>query len=238
MRKTTFSIFLLIISLATFAQTGAHFGAQFNAGSAGILNQNIYGGVDGYTGTTEMEYAFTPSFGGGLEGGYNFTDNIGGQIEFNFAGMGQYYEDKYQTFTRKVKINYMQIPIMAKFILGTSAAKFYVMTGPQFGLLSSANIDFALADGSMDTSIIATDRFTKNDLQIVLKLGTDVSFTDALYMNAGMGLGISLSDINDATDPNGPMNPGWQVPNKEGIYDMSRNAGLCFSFGLHYLLGQ
>lgn len=238
MKKIIFLLSLISTTLLADAQMGLHIGAQINGGSAGILNQNVYGGYDGYTGSTELEYHFTPSFGGGLVGGYNFTDNIGAQIEFNYTSMGEFYEDKYQTMTRDVALKYLQIPVMAKFILGDGSAKFYTMTGPQFGLLSSANIIFNYADGTIDTTIDAKARFSKNDLQWVLKLGTDVNFTDAIYLNAGMGLGISLSDINDATDPNGPMNPGWHVPNSAGIYDPSRNAQLYFTVGLHYLLGQ
>lgn len=211
----------LIFSTGLFAQ-GFHAGVNFQYGSVWVVNQEHYGG-------SELEYKLKLGAQFGLSLGYNFSEHLGVQTNINLSHQGQDYEssDSAGTYVRKLDLHYMNLPVLFKFVGGASNARFYTLLGPQFAFLSKAdNSEPAYNGGAVQDY---TERFNKTDVQIFIGLGTEITLTDVLVLNAGLHLTYGFSDINAS---------GWQIKNHSGVYDASYNATGGINIGLHYLFGQ
>jgi hypothetical protein len=96
-------------------------------------------------------------------------------------------------FKGKIKLNYLNLPILAKVYLGKV---FYLQAGPQFGMLLSAH-DVG------QKSYSSNGGYTEADVDVKKNYKGDVSLCAGLGIDLPMGLGIAtrfnygLTDINN-----------------------------------------
>ena len=250
MKFRTF-ITVLIISLAVStasAQKAKHFevAAQIGGGTVWVINQMNYG-------FWEMEYDYFWSYGFNFQAGYNFNENIGLFMEIGTTRQGQKYYDnwsipghgitKNDEIKRKISMNYLNIPIFFKYSYGETRARFRLLFGPQFCFLQSAKQEYTVNGKDMKDmfTLINEDgvefdpakhdikeRFKNTDIDIVLDLGADIFIVEGvMYLSAGARFWYAMNDLNaDA----------YKIPNKEGIYEPSRNAGIFVFVGFHYII--
>jgi opacity protein-like surface antigen len=230
------TIALLFSTGSLMAQKQLYFGGAGTFLSSVIINQNNYGLP------FEMDYDVTMGGSGNVNIGFDFNKNLGLKMEIGWAKLGQKYSDTYKdtVYTRNVKLNYLQIPLLFKFRAGGDVAKFYLNVGPQFNILLSASQKYYKNDSIFTESGInwnkptligeetITDRYNTLDIMARLDLGVDINLTQNLFLNLGFVFAYGLMDIN-ATD--------WQIPDySSNTYNASHNAYGGFNIGINYAL--
>ena len=91
----------------------------------------------------------------------------------------------------KIKVSYIEVPVMLKLAFGTGNAKPYVMAGPTIGFVLSAKLD----DEDIKDEIKNTDFGLSFGGGVSIPAGNNSIFVEARYA-------LGLSDIND--DPDDP----------------------------------
>ncbi|MBE0647693.1 MAG: PorT family protein [Bacteroidales bacterium] len=239
MKKTLTAVlvFLMMTTGPLLAQKRLYFGLSGTGLSSVIVNQNNYGLP------FEMDYVLTFGGGGNANIGFDFNSHIGLKLEIGWAKLGQKYEDVHQdtSYTRNVKINYLQIPLLFKFRTGGDVAKFYIMTGPQLNILVSASQEYLKHENIWDENYTPggwtkpivigestiTNRYNSMDIMARIDFGVDIQIIPNLFLNAGMTMAYGFLDINA---------PDWQMTNKDGNYNPSHNAYGGLTFGINYVL--
>jgi hypothetical protein len=227
------SIICIITSNFLYAQQGYGGGLNLAYHMVWTLNQNAYGDA-------ELDYinTFHPAFG--LNGFYNLSDNFGVWLEIDKATLGQKYEDVAKNITREIKMNYLAIPVMAKYTSGGDVARFHFMIGPELAFLTKATQDYKLGsvnfpgsrndlDGKSFVKAASDikDRYIKMDFMLAFDIGADISITDNLILNAGLRGNYGLRDINAEA---------FRMNNKTGTYTASHNAYYGLQVGISYFL--
>ncbi len=236
MKKTlTLLLFVTLLGIGPLmSQKQLYFGLSGTGLSSVITNQNNYGLP------FEMDYKLTFGAGGNVNIGFDFSKHAGLKLEIGFAKLGQKYEDNYKdtAYTRNVKLNYLQIPLMFKYRTGGEKAQFYLMAGPQFNILTSATQEY-LKGGKIFNDPVSgewaepqtygqesiTDRYNSLDILGRLDIGTDITLASNLFLNIGLSLGYGLMDIN-ADD--------WQIKDHTGNYNASHTIYGGLNLGLNY----
>jgi hypothetical protein len=239
MKKSLATIIIAVLCFAgpLAAQKQFYFGLAGTGLSSVITNQNNYGLP------FEMDYTVTLGGAGNVNVGFDFSNNIGLKLELGFAKLGQKYEDTYQdtVYTRNIRLNYLQIPLLFKFRTGGDVVKFYVAAGPQFNILLSASQQYLKNEDYYNDSIpgnwttptligeeTITDRYNSLDIMGRLDLGVDIHVATNLFLNVGLTMAYGFMDIN-ATD--------YQIPdNSSGTYNPSHNLYGGLNFGINYRL--
>jgi len=239
MKKNLSALFivLMISTVPLMAQKRLYFGLAGTGLSSVIINQNNYGLP------FEMDYAFTMGVGGNANIGFDFNEHIGLKLEIGWAKLGQKYDDLYNDtiYTRNVKLNYLQIPLLFKFRTGGEVAKFYVMAGPQFNILLSAKQEYLKQEDIWDDEYTPggwtqpikigestiTDRYNMLDIMGRIDFGVDIQIIPNLFLNAGLTFAYGFMEINA---------PDWQIKNSDGNYDPSHNAYGGMTVGINYVL--
>ena len=235
----------LIISILLFfagiidisAQKGFSIGIGGNYNAIFILNQNTYG-------LSELDYK--PSTAGALNLGlgYNFSNWLGLKMEAGYMRMGQqYYDNKNNpVVTRKIQLNYVNVPLMLRMSVGGKVLRFYGAVGPQFAFLTSAKQDYlkngvplpkfynAEINDSIDVSKNdIKDRYQSMDIMARIDLGIDIIFFKHLAFNFGLSTAYGLTDINASA---------WRFKDNKGEYKPSHNLYGGLNFGLRYCFGS
>ena len=139
------------------------------------------------------------------------------QPELLYSTQGAKYEDS-DFYDGKFKLNYLNIPIMAKFRV---AEGFTLEAGPQVGFLLSAKdeYDYIGADPGF------SDLSGEDDIKDLVK-GTDFGINFGLGYKMENGLNFSaryclgLSNINDTSS----IDPGFDmgdIKNQNGVFQLS-----------------
>ena len=232
-----------LVVLALFLTTGSlvgqkqlYFGAQGTGMSTWILNQNNYGRPD-------MDYVATFGGAGNVNIGFDFNQNFGLFLQVGYAKLGQKFRDVIDdtTYTRNVKLDYLQVPLLFKYRTSADVARFYIMAGPQFDFLLSANQIYYKDDVSYEEQFEnplsgemvkigeedITDRYTSYDIFARLDLGVDITIIKNLFISTGLSFAYGLTDIN-AED--------WRMDNSSGEYNPSHNIAIGFNVGINYCL--
>ncbi len=240
--KVLLTLLLATTMLATAtAQKAKHaeIGIQAGYASVWIINQNNYGLV-------EMDYDYQWGPGFSFQAGYNFNDNIGLFTELGFARGGQKYTDTWNNnddVKRDIDLRYLNVPLFFKYSYGESTARFRLLFGPQLSFLQKAEQEYTINGEPLSRMITdlngnefdagakdIKDRYNSTDIAIVLDLGADIFvMEDMMYLSIGARGYYGLTDINA-----GP----YKLDNIDGNYDTSRNAGLLFNLGFHYIIGS
>jgi hypothetical protein len=227
---------LMLASFPTLAQKGLYFGIAGTAQSTWITNQNNYG-------ILEMDEKTTFGGAANLNVGFDFTNHLGIKIEIGYGKYGQKYTDTRDssTFDRDIKLNYLTIPIMFKYRIGSPIIKFYIAIGPQFNMLMAAKQTYnknglPYMDDVDDTITGSTfkigqeeikERFSSMDVFARMDLGLDVTLVKHLMIEFGIKLGYGLMDLNAAD---------YRIKDHSGTYHPSHNVFGGVTLGLNYRL--
>ncbi len=182
-----------------FDQTGFNIGIDAAVNGTFIIHQQTYGM------SRLMPYSPSIRFATGIKMGYNFDESEGIVIGFGYCGAGQNYHDNLdgEAYTKSVKMNYLQVPIMFKYIFNTDNSQTYAMAGLQMGVMSSSSVIInGITRMANDTSMkqiksTSSSFFVNKDLGFRLEFGDDFMLSDNLYFNAGIEAYIGLPDINN-----------------------------------------
>ncbi|MEI6436630.1 MAG: porin family protein [Bacteroidota bacterium] len=235
-KLTTLSIALLVFTTPLMSQKQVYFGLAGAGLISVITNQNNY--------TLDFKLAYKVAVGGSVNAnmGFDFNNNLGLKLEIGFAKLGQRYQDTHMDtmYTRNIKLNYLQIPLMFKYRTMGEVAKFYVMAGPQFDILLSARQKYLKQDEFFDDPVpgtwskptvigqeTITDRYHSLDILGRMDLGVDITVASNLFLNVGLTMAYGFIDINA---------PDWQISNDNENYNPSHNIYGGINFGINYML--
>jgi len=238
MKKSLFLTFSLLILVVLPSLAQPKYGTQWYIGAGGnfnatwIIRQNTYG-------EPELKYQFTPSYAGNLNLGFDFSEHWGFKMELGYAKMGQKYKDtQYELpVERTVKLNYFLLPIMVKYRVGGEKAKFYVMAGPQLGVLLSATqvylrngTDAPIYNnpivGPIDVSKKEIkDRYTSMAGFARMDIGVEITPTKHFMIDIGITSAFSITDLNA---------PGWRMIDHDGTYQISHDFYAGLNLGFNY----
>ncbi len=229
---------MILISGTLPAQKQLCFGLSLTGLTSVITNQNNYG-LD-----FELDYVATFGGCGNVNIGFDFNKRVGLKTEIGFTKLGQKYKGTHDgsAYQRNIRLNYLQIPLMFKYIGKGDAVNFYLMAGPQCNLLLSASQQY-LKDGavfdyyhtlpdSSQTILVGqqsiTGRYNSLDIMGRIDLGAEIRVASNLFLNVGMTMAYGIIDINA---------PDWQIPDySSGEYHSSHNIYGGINFGINYML--
>ncbi len=163
---------------------------------------------------TGIEYSNRTAFGGGGVLDLRLAENIALQLEPMFLQKGTKVKDSVGGDDIKVKLSYLEVPLLLKLMLGQSTTRPYIMAGPSVGFRLSAKV-------SNGVELDIKDITKSTDFG--LDFGAGISFpagNNSIFVEGRYALG--LSNINDD-----PEDPNTDVKNK-GIQFM---AGITFPLG-------
>jgi outer membrane protein W len=215
MCKKVFSFLAISLFLfsSIYAQKGFHLGVNYGVNSVALYYYDRGGDLNEYSYKTKLGSTL------GLAAGYNATEHWGANIELNYARLGSDYNvrpDGQPAHTENINLNYVQIPILAKFSAGNYRSRFISMLGPQFGFLSSADMN----GGDITSS------FKRNDWGLLLTTGGELTLVDDLYVSGEVRLYYGFTKVN--TNPYAIFTPELGAENLHNMY-----GGI--NIGLHYL---
>lgn len=124
----------------------------------------------------------------------------GAKTEYSESDVDYSYSEK-----SKTKLNYLNVPILAKYNIGE---KFALLAGPQFGILMSAKEDFDISEtisGVTDTSSESADvKDYYKTLSLSFNLGAGYNITENIIVDARYNLGLSniLKDADGFSQKN------------------------------------
>jgi hypothetical protein len=227
---TSVIIVLLFFTGPLVAQKQLYFGLAGSGFSSFITHQNNYGLP------FKMDYVLTFGGSGNVNIGFDFDNQFGLKLEIGFAKLGQNYKDTYNNdlYSRNIKLNYLQFPLLFKYRVGSENIKFYVLAGPQLNLLLSASQKYLKNEANYDEPIpgkptligesTITDRYNSIDIMARIDFGVDIQVATNLFLNAGITTAYGFMDIN-ASD--------WQLA---ADYQASHNLYGGINFGINYTL--
>ncbi len=252
-------VFLFVFPLTVMnAQEGFYLGVNGAFNASFILNQNNYGTLEPFTQLvvrqSELAYIFTPGGTAGVKLGYAIKRDWAVEIQPQYNKAGQYYlDDMYGpavlpqgTFgtkgqnrvrvSRKVDLQYIQIPILAKYSVGDALTKFYVSAGPVIGARIGVKerVQIAGFDYLPDSlNFTADEKFHSIDFGAALNLGVEIWFKKTMYINIGLHNYCSILDINGAK-----MKTLNYYSKNDLEYQSSRNFFTGVNVGFTYLFNK
>jgi hypothetical protein len=235
---------LLLLLVAFFGQTASaqmgHLGPKIAYQSVWLLNQNSYG-------LSEMDYAFKGGLAYGASIGVDYGEHWGLQLEFQYAHMGQDYEDgiglsqwtgssRTVQLRKNVDIGYAQVPVLARYRNGGDKAVFLAVFGPQVGIRGEVameyiadgeTVPFAVVPGSFYREITEPAQFFEAlDFGLSAGAGGEFYFGSVLYGRLLGRMYLGLTDVNTEPTRGAPE------------YQPTRNFSLGLEAGLGLRFGQ
>lgn len=234
LRKALLILATTVVLLpSAFAQRGGSFYLEPSGAitSRWIANQAIYG---------NGELPYVTSFGlfGGFRTYYFASSDVGFNYGIGYRRMGQNYEGEEAgaEAKRKLKLDYIQIPLLGMFALADREYPTWFSIGPQVCFLTKANQYFTREPGgeSMnnpaylpegDTNVYQW--FKPFDLMLVMEFNKMFRFSRAprLTVNYTLESAFGILDINDEA---------YRIPNYRKIYGASHNMYFGFRVGIMY----
>lgn len=229
MKKLILLLCFFAMPLLMLAQKGSYFGFQGTFYNTWVINQQKYD----YQFLPDFDYEVTTGQSFGLKAGYKFTENLGIQLEGRLTSVGQDYErvDGNLLSTKELSFRYLQFPLLLKFNGGESGnlVRFYGLIGPSFGILTKAeeryNVSIPVFQ-DIETTENRRDDVTNVDIAATLEFGAEFYLFSGLYLNLGLRLNMSISDIND------------EQYHDQDNYKPSRNAYGGINAGINYILAR
>ena len=212
----------VFVSTMTKAQSGLHAGVQLGYYLVGMVNGPSTNSTSVYANPyTHFDTKFSSKFG--VEAGYGFIDAVGVQAELNFATLGQSATGTSTggaSVSRKIDLNYVEIPLLVKLRTPGEVAHYYFMAGPQFNFLSSATI----TDDKVPTVADAKSHFKSTDVGVMFDTGLEIEVSK-LFFNLGLRAYYGLSDPNATA---------YQLASSASDYKASHNFSGGLNLGAHY----
>ncbi|MBK7172942.1 MAG: PorT family protein [Bacteroidales bacterium] len=195
-----------------------------------ILNQNAYG-------NQEMDYGVKLGLNANLGLNYYMNTEYGFSTGVGISNLGQNYQGDQggAKATRKVNLNYIQVPVFAMKQLCDPQHPCWLTFGPQLMFLTTGKQNFTREEGSAlpnpeylpEGKIDVTKWYKPFDL--MLNLGFTnlyyVRTNDKMRMMLSFNAAISVLDINAKA---------YQIPNLRDEYSASRNFYIGAQFGLMF----
>jgi len=175
--------------------------AQWEVG--GLFGFNV-ASISVNPGSDSEDYSSRLGFGIGLVADRQLTDRIYLHAEPMFLQKGS--KLKTSNFTAVVKLNYIEFPIMFKYIFQISDSWIpYAMAGPSIGLLTTAKFD--ISDGGEQD-----EKDNTNTFDFGLGFGGGVSYphNDKTFF-AETRYVLGLTNVNSESDESTVKNRGLQV---------------------------
>jgi len=143
----------------------------------------------------------------GVTAEFEISDTFSIQPELLYSAQGATESDTYEdSFIREVsesewKLNYIQIPIMAKFYVSEGLS---LEAGPQIGFLASAEVDYDSTETSLfDGSSVSTSS-TVDAKEIVKSVDFGLNFGLGYKLDSGLNFALrynlGLSNIYDVSE--------------------------------------
>jgi len=231
MKKYTPSLIAIVMLVYSFNVMAQQTRSLWVNGSAGlnsswILNQSAYG-------NQEMAYASTLGLTGGVGVNY-FIDKEWGLSGSTFMSrLGQNYSGVQAgaDAKRKVKLTYIEVPLMLMRQIPDLEYPTWISAGPDFMILMNAKQEYSREGGSelpnpagMATGDV-TDRFKPFDIALNFSLNRmiDLNYSRNVMLLFSINSSLGLLDINGAN---------WQLENTHNIYASSHNFYIGAKFGL------
>ena len=169
-------LFVVLAVLGVFGATEAR--AQDRGGvRVGLNLANLSGNDVSDLGDTDMRSGLVV----GLFGVVPLHQNIAFQPEVLFSQQGAKFDDGSDEAT--IKLDYLQIPLLARFRLGMSpSAPVYALFGPSFGFRTNAEV--AVNGDTIDDNDEFEDQTESFDIGLVTGIGVNAgpAVVDARYM--------------------------------------------------------
>jgi len=233
--KKSIVLLFVLLSFKAFSQDEGTYYLDARGGfnSIWIANQNAYGNM-------EMPYGTTFGLTGGLGFSY-FADGWAFNSAPVFSQMGQIYsgEQNGGTAERTLKLNYIQVPLMAMYEIKYTQNPTWIAFGPELSFLLSAKQDYMRTGGyelpKPENLIIGItdvkDRFKPFDLGLAFAVNKlyELNYSDKFMLLLSFNTGFGLLDINSKD---------WHTPNPKGIYKGSHNFYIGLKGGLLFKLSK
>ena len=227
-------ILFFIFSYSSMAQRSHSLWVSGAAGmnSNWILNQNAYG-------NQEMEYATSFSPSGGIGMMYFKNRDWGFSGSAYMSKLGQRYSG-YQagaTALRKVKLYYIEVPLMLMKQIPDMNYPTWISAGPSVMLLFKAQQEYSRDGGSdlphPDGMAVGdiTKRFKPLDVALNVSLNRmlELNYSRSVMFLLSLNSSFGLLDINSS---------GYQLPNTHNIYAASHNFYIGIKVGLMFKAGM
>jgi len=225
-------LFLITLSFDVKAQKAKSLWIDLRGGlnTSFIVNQNAYG-------NGELDYATTFGFTAGLGTSYFLTDVWGINASFTWAKIGQNYSGMQSSgdATRKVKLNYLELPLLAMRKIEGAKVPTWIAFGPELMFLTGAKQDYHRKDGGpllkgenmLEGNTDIKERFKPVDIAM------NITFSKMydIYENSKFRLLITANMAYGLTDMN---SKDWRIPNMKNKYDGSHNFYIGMKVGVMY----
>ena len=195
-----------------------------------IVNQNAYG-------NGEQAYTTTLGLTTGLGATYFLSYNWGANVSVNWTKLGQKYSGLQSSgeAIRKIKLNYVEIPLLAMHRIGRPTKLTWIAFGPDILILANAKQEYERVNGSplpfpenmVEGTTIIKDRFKPVDVALYVSLNKIYD----IFQNRDFRLMISANMALGLTDINSKI---WQTPNMHGKYAGSHNLSMGIKAALMY----
>jgi hypothetical protein len=230
------SAFLLASSFNVLSQPSKSTWLTGNIGlnSTWILNQNAYG-------NQEMEYSTKFGLTGSIGLNYYLNNEYGLSFGVGIGNYGQSYggEQEGAKASRKVNLNYIEVPIFVMKQLGDPKNPCWFTLGPQIMILSSAKQKYSRDGGAVELpsgeNLLKVGKYdvTKwyKPLDVMLNAGiTNIYYmgtSDNVRFRLSFNAALGLLDINS-------NDPKYHVVRSNNTYKGSHNFYLGVQVGLMF----
>jgi len=181
----------------------------------------------------DPQFSNLTAFGGGVVAQIHLTENLALQLEPMYLQKGARLEGSFNdtdsdsglifTANVKAKLNYLEVPAMLKFTIGTSTSRPYVMAGPMLGFRLSAREMGSFSISGLEQKFDLDVKDQTQSIDFGIGFGAGVNFPvgrNSIFIQGRYALGLTnISD--DPDDPESKLKT-------RGIQVM---AGLTFSVG-------
>ena len=173
-KKISFLAFFLLAGLFTFGQ-------NFSVGPILGLNiANLSGDIE--------NNSFKSGFSGGAFANYSITTDFGLTGQLLYSQQGANIDSG--GVESKLRLDYLQVPILGAYYFGKDKFRPKVLLGPQFGfLLSSKDKDGSDLDPNGNI-------YETSDISAVLGAGFNYNLAPKIWLNADLRYNYGISNIS------------------------------------------
>lgn len=197
MKKLFLGAFMALFCITYVNAQGVTFGAKAGVNLASFKGESS----DGYDGRT--------SFHLGAVAEISISDVFSVQPELLYSSQGAKGENSLINRKFTYKLNYLTIPIMAKYYF---AEGFSIVAGPQVGILLSAKEDYEEITGSISDSGTDDVKEIVNGIDFGLNFGIDYKMETGLNFGARYNFGLSnIWDDAISDESANPENSVFQI---------------------------
>ncbi|GAB4132785.1 MAG: porin family protein [Raineya sp.] len=174
MKKISISLLVFLLNFYTFGQ-------NFSIGPIVGLNiANLSGDIE--------NNSFKVGFAGGAFANYSITNEFGLTGQLLYSQQGANIE--FGNVEDKIRLDYLQVPVLGAYYFGKDKFRPKVLLGPQFGFLLSAK-DKDGNDFDSNGQIFET-----SDISIVAGAGFNYNLAPKIWLNADVRYNFGTSNIS------------------------------------------